>query len=765
MSSLRDTAWPLLAALFQWGLIARRMLLIVSPFLAIIAVLVWLAIMSIDILAAGRAYVEGESLWSKSQKEAVFHLLRFAVTTSESDFQKYQEAMQVPLGFHKARLELEASDRNSSVLFAALLQGGTHPDDIPSVISLYDRFHNVAYMKKVLDIWRTGDQFLARLQAAADDLHSYSSSSHLTVRELDRALNRIIQINEELTPWQMRFSNTLGEATRWLQTILLLVVMVTAGTLVPIGILVTQRMVNRVDRAERDLENIMETVPDVILQVDRQRRLIRWNTPLQQMTGFSSSELRNRLAMALFADFDRPVITNAFESAFVTGYSEVEAKLQPKDRTPIPYHWAAAAVRDSQGNVIDLTVVGRNLTERKHLDQQLRQAQKMEAIGQLAGGIAHDFNNLLTVINGYSQLLLDELDPTDPRRLQLMELRQAGGRAASLTYQLLTFSRKQVVSPTILDINTVLSGMIQMLGRLLGEDINLQMQADPALWDIKADAGQIEQVIMNLAVNARDAMPRGGQLTIETRNIEVDEVLAKLHSDLQPGAYALLAVSDTGHGMDLATQGRIFEPFFTTKDQGKGTGLGLSTVYGIVKQSGGSIEVNSAVGHGTTIKVYFPRTIEAVEPVQIKPVNGRSVGGSETILLVEDEQQVRTFAATTLRPKGYTVLEASNGEEALDLMRRHGGHLHMLVTDIVMPGISGKELAQRLKRVRPKIKVLLVSGYPDRSMTGQGIEAEGIHFLQKPYTAETLACKVREALDDHGRRHLVRTTGKIHVRK
>jgi PAS domain S-box-containing protein len=742
-----------LGKVIPWLAVAKRMLLIVSPFLAIITVLLWLAILSIDILAAGRAYVEGESLWSKSQKEAVVHLLRFAETRSKADYRNYEKALRVPLGFHRARLELEKPDRNASVLWASFLEGGTHPDDVPGVISLYDRFHTVSYMKRVLEIWRTGDDLIARLQVAAEELHAYYESGRGRPSDRERILNRIVQLNDELRPWQNLFSTTLGEATRWLQSILLLVLMTAAGTLVPIGILLTQRMVHRVDRAERDLENMMETVPDVIFRLDRHGRFIRWNTRLEQVTGLTSNEIQGTSAVALFADADRPLAEEAFQRALATGYAETEAKLQSKERNAIPYHWAGSAVRHADGTVVGLTAVGRNLTEHTHLEEQLRQAQKMEAIGQLAGGIAHDFNNLLTVINGYTQLLLDELDPADSRRAHLMVIRQAGGRAASMTHQLLTFSRKQVLSPTVLDLNAVLAGMIQMLGRLLGEDITLQVHADPSLWPIKADPGQIEQVIMNLAVNARDAMPQGGRLTIETRNIQLDKLQANSPADVRPGSYVLLATSDTGHGMDRATQIRIFEPFFTTKEQGKGTGLGLSTVYGIVKQSGGSIDVQSAVGQGTTFELYFPRTMETVEPTETLSVSEKTPRGSETILLVEDEEHVRALAAAILRPKGYTVLEAGNADEALLLCRRYDGPVHLLATDVIMPGMSGKELADRLTALRPGVNVLFLSGYPVRSIIGQGVQVDGDHFLQKPYTPQSLLSKIREVLDnqDKGR--------------
>jgi PAS domain S-box-containing protein len=388
------------------------------------------------------------------------------------------------------------------------------------------------------------------------------------------------------------------------------------------------------------------------------------------------------------------------------------------------------------------------LAERKRLEEQLIQSQKMEAIGRLAGGVAHDFNNLLTAIIGYSELLLGELNPYDPRRGDVEEINKAADQAAALTRQLLAFSRKQVLQPQVLDLNATVSNIEKMLRRLIGEDIDLVTILDPALGRVKADPGQIEQVLMNLAVNARDAMPQGGKLTIETTNVVLDKDYTQQHVEVQVGPYVMLAVSDTGVGMDQETQSHLFEPFFTTKGMGKGTGLGLATVYGIVKQSDGHIWVYSELGQGTTFKVYLPRVEEAAEVVQRVQVPTESLQGREIVLLVEDEDIVRDLARLVLLQRGYTVLEARDGEEAIQICEQHEGPVHLIVTDVVMPGgMSGRQLAERLATLRPGMKVLYMSGYTDNAIAHHGVLEPGMAFLQKPFAPEALARKVREALD------------------
>jgi len=421
---------------------------------------------------------------------------------------------------------------------------------------------------------------------------------------------------------------------------------------------------------------------------------------------------------------------------------EIEGRTKEKAKRTLLYS-AELVELDGAPHVLVLTT---DITERRQLEEQLRQAVKMEAVGRLAGGIAHDFNNLLTAIIGSADLLLEDLDPASPARGDVAEIRRAGERAAQLTRQLLAFSRKQPLTPRVIDVNALVADMDRLLRRLIGEDIELRTVLTPDLGAVQADAGQLEQVIMNLAVNARDAMPRGGKLTIETANAELDEAYAREHVAVRAGPAVLIAVSDTGTGMDSETLGHIFEPFFTTKEVGKGTGLGLATVYGIVKQSGGHVWVYSEPGRGTAFKIYLPRVTEAVEGVGAAAAPA-TVQGTETLLVVENEAPVRELTRRMLEAKGYTVLTAATPADALAMVERHAGPIHLAVTDVILPGMDGPELARRLEQAQPGLRVLFVSGYANEAIVHQGVLDPGVAYLPKPFTAEALVRKVREVLD------------------
>jgi signal transduction histidine kinase/CheY-like chemotaxis protein len=402
--------------------------------------------------------------------------------------------------------------------------------------------------------------------------------------------------------------------------------------------------------------------------------------------------------------------------------------------------------------VAGIVINARDVSERQQAeqalrerDEQLRQAQKMEAIGRLAGGVAHDFNNLLTVINGYSEFLLGRLEAGDPRHAYAKSIRDAGEHAADLTRQLLAFGRKQLLRPSVLNLNAIVGDAERILRRVIGEDIALVCRLDPQVGGVKADAHQLNQVLMNLCANARDAMPEGGTLTISTANDSVEVEVAGVGAYVAPGEYVTLAVGDTGHGMDQATQQLVFEPFFTTKEQGKGTGLGLATVYGIVRQSGGHIAIESVPDQGTTFRVYLPRMAQPVAEETAAP-SAPALGGTETILLVEDESAVRRVAVTALESYGYAVIEAADADEACRLYNGRAEPIHLLLTDVVMPGMNGVELAKRLRTLDPQLKVVFVSGYADSVILRHGALDAGASFVQKPYRPALLASKIREVL-------------------
>jgi PAS domain S-box-containing protein len=478
-------------------------------------------------------------------------------------------------------------------------------------------------------------------------------------------------------------------------------------------------------------------------------RILECNTSFVRIFGYASREEIVNLPVRAQDLHSSPSEREDFVSELLEKkvLSNLEMRLHRKDGSPI---WVLenASLLEGEGDsatLIEGTLV--DITERKSLEEQLRQSQKMEAIGQLAGGVGHDFNNLLMVITGNSELLLTRIDPSQPLHKHAGQIKRAADQAAVLIRQLLAFSRMQVLQPRVLDLNRVVAEIGKMLPRLLRADIEVVVLPAPSLGQVKADQNQIEQIILNLATNARDAMPRGGKLTIETRNVDFDENYGRLHPGIKPGQYVMLAVSDTGTGMDAETRTHIFEPFFTTKEPGKGTGLGLSMVYGIVKQSGGWIWVYSEVERGTAFKIYLPKVSDVVLPDRSSEPPSAPPSGTETILLVEDQDAIRELARPFLEKMGYTVLEASNGEEALQIAQQRKGKIDLLLTDLVMPKMDGHELAQRLAILRPEVRVLYMSGYAEYATDSSGTPDHDGFRVQKPFSMDTLARRVREALD------------------
>ena len=468
----------------------------------------------------------------------------------------------------------------------------------------------------------------------------------------------------------------------------------------------------------------------------------------ERITGYGTEEVLGRNCRFLQGKDSNPEAIARLREAIRAGQScTVELLNYRKDGRSFWNELSISPVRDPAGRLTHFVGVQADVTGRRSLEEQFRQVQKMEAVGQLAGGVAHDFNNLLTIINGYSDLLLERLPSSDPSRELVAEIHMAGERSAGLTRQLLAFSRQQVLAPRVLDLNEVVTDTEKMLRRLIGEDVRLATALDPSLWAVRADPGQVEQVLMNLAVNARDAMPTGGRLMIETHNVELDQMYVRTHPDSHAGPHVLLSMTDNGCGMPPEVRARIFEPFFTTKGPGKGTGLGLATVYGIVRQSGGHLAVSSEIGVGTTFRVYLPQVEQMARRSKARSGLLAPPRGTETVLLVEDEDGVRALTRHVLAGWGYTVLEAANGDEAVRLAARHDGPIHLLITDVVMPGAGGRAVAERVAARHPGVKVLFVSGYTDDAVIRHGVLREGVNFLQKPFSPVGLAHKIREVLD------------------
>ncbi len=490
--------------------------------------------------------------------------------------------------------------------------------------------------------------------------------------------------------------------------------------------------------AQLRLAAIVDSSGDAIIGNNLDGIITTWNPAAEQLYGWAAVDALGK-PTSMLVPADRPTDLEGIRHSLEHGerVETFETVRVRKDGQRIDVELTVSPVKDATGCVIGASAISHDITERLRLEAQARQTQKMEIVGQLASGVAHDFNNLIQVITGCGDLLLEDLPPASPARELVEDMTKAGERAAALTRQLLAFSRQQVLTLKVLDVNAVVREVEKLLKWVIGADVALASTLQPDLPPVKADAGQLEQVLMNLAVNARDAMPQGGRLTIETKSVELDEAYAQTRAEVRPGRYVLLAVSDTGHGMTAEVKAHIFEPFFTTKEKGKGTGLGLATVFGIVKQSGGHVAVYSAVGHGTTFKVYLPQVEEAVTPPKPSPAAAAISRGQETLLLVEDDDAVRALTRHILKHSGYRLLEAANGHEALRLAEQHPEPIHLLVSDVVMPGLGGRQLADKLLLLHPETKVLYLSGYTDDAVVRHRILDAEVNFLQKPFrTAE-----------------------------
>ena len=627
--------------------------------------------------------------------------------------------------------------------------------------ALFDRSEDLVYLHdfegRFID---ANDTALKLLGYERSELASLSFASLLTEDQLPTAfesLRELVQTGTQQVPTTFTLRTKSGGQ----------VCVETRASVVwsgekPVAIQAIGRNITERRRAAEVLEasemryrRLFEAARDGILILDAESgRIVDVNPFMVELTGYSHEDFLDKHLWEIGPFRDIAASKDSFAQLQAEQYVRYDdLPLNTRDGRRIDVEFVSNVYlvdkrKVIQCNIRDISDRMRAEAEHARLEGQLRAAQKMEAVGNLAGGIAHDFNNLLSVILSYAGFAVDRMPAGDPIRGDLLEVKKAGERAASLTQQLLAFGRKQMLQPLPLDLNRILANMVDMLRRIIGEDVELVLVEAPELALVTADPGQVEQVVMNLVVNARDAMPEGGRITIETSNVELDEAYAASHVAVSPGRYVLLAVTDTGRGMDEQIKARLFEPFFTTKERGKGTGLGLSTVYGIVKQSGGNIHVYSELGKGTTFRVYLPRELTATTATTIRrPTLPRPTTGTETILVVDDEEVLREVARRALEAAGYTVLVAGGGVEALHIARRHRGRIHLLLTDVVMPQVNGARLAEQLLRMRPTVQVLYMSGYTGDAVIQRGVLAAGTHFLSKPFTALELTWRVREVLD------------------
>jgi PAS domain S-box-containing protein len=715
-----------------------------------------LAGFGLETVSAARAYVGGEGLWSKAQKDAVFHLQRYARTGREADWDAYREAIAVPLGDRRARLELERPDPDWDAVYEGFLAGGNHPRDIEGLANLYRRFAWAPYMRDAIAIWRDADAYIARLTAAAESLRVELQGA----RDPDRVaawLAEVDRINTALRPLEDRFSLVLGAGARWIKRTLLLSLIGTAVLLVGTGGWLSWRLAARARESEAALREsearyraLVEDATHGIARVASTGEIEAANPALARLLGYQSpDELRGfnlwREACTDPAGGASPLAEFAGSGHF----DGVEQVWKRRDGRPLRIRMSGRWVPGPGGEPDSLHLVVEDVTQQRVLEEQLRQAQKMEAVGRLTGGIAHDLNNLLTAILGNAELLATQMPPDQPLlHGDLDDLRQAARRAAEMVRKLLAFARRETLTLQRVEARRVVSETIGILRHLLPATIEVRLEGGEGGESLHADPVAVQQILLNLATNARDAMPRGGSLTFRIAQTQVKERAAenRTHPWLAPGRYVTITVQDTGSGMDAETRARVFEPFFTTKPPGQGTGLGLAMVYGLMKQHRGFVEVESTPGRGTTFTLYFPPAPETIPAASEPPAPGVDRGRG-TVLVVEDEDAVRRTACRTLERAGFTVVPAGDGVEALELLRHRGEEIHLVLTDVVMPRMGGIELHERAREAGwHSLPFLFTSGYPLSREGATGGDLTGFRFLRKPWTPAELVRRVSEAL-------------------
>ena len=735
--------------------------LLVATALALLAIIY----AALQIQSGVRAYVGGEGLYSKGQKDAVFHLLRYADTRSEAEYQAYLADIAAPRGDKTARLELEKPNPDLDVAAAGFAQGRNDAADIPILITTFRLFRHVSYIDQAIAIWAEGDARIDQLVTLGDQLHALISSGGATTAEIEPLVAQVGQINTQLTELEDRFSATLSEGARWIRDVLFVVASLATGLLLFISGTALVSFLRRVRRSEVRYRQLVNELRDsqerLSFALDAGRMgtwdwevgsgVVHWSESLERIVGIPPGSFGGTLDayIELVDPDDRQRLRLDFERAVASdGEYMVECRMGPPGHQSVLIAAQGRVVRDASGAPVRLVGVALDVTARRELEDQLRHAQKMESVGRLAGGIAHDFNNLLTAITGHGELLAQSLEKDDERQADVAAINAAAARAATLTRQLLAYGRQSLLHPEPVNLNEVVSDIEPMLRRLIGEDIRLRTDLTPDLGWVRADAGQLDQVLLNLAVNARDAMPDGGSIVLATENAELDEAYVADHPKAHLGRHVSVAVRDTGVGIDPATLPRIFEPYFTTKERGRGTGLGLATVLGIVEQSGGHIEVTNDPGHGTTFRIFLPREADPEPTAVAEAPPASSHHGRETILLAEDEESVRQLAATVLEQAGYRVIATADAESALAAAAAHSGPIELLLTDVIMPGGNGRELANRFRVARPTARVLFMSGYATEVLSAQGVLDPGVAFLEKPFLPAGLVRAVRQVLDE-----------------
>ncbi len=859
--------------------IARKLLVIVGVFVAIVICVFLLGVLRSEMLTGVRAYVGGEGLWSKAEKRAVLSLTRYAEAHAETDYQQYLHEIAVPLGDQQARLQLLLPSPDMQLVRQGFIQGRISPDDVDSMSMLFRRFGRIGYMAKAIAIWTEGDRYIDQLRSLGTELHRQVNSPRPDSEKIRQIAEQVEAVDAQVTPLEDEFSSTLSEGARWIDRDLSLAIVLASAVLLLIGIVLSTAVLNQIRNSEEKYRNLINSANDAILVIDPLTRLIlEANNKASEMLGIPEHELAGKPESTLY-----PAAANGSKPQLLSPTTnekspQRELKLQRADGTLLPVEVSASttelngkpailgifrdirdrveaaeilrrseerfdyliqnlsdvisivavdgtmlyhspslervagykpgevlgqtffafihpddqlAVRaalerltlkvgsasppefrfrrkdgswvwlESVGNnllndvaVGGIVVTSRDVTGRRALEEQVRQSQKMEAVGRLAGGIAHDFNNLLMVIRGYGEIVLQEDGASESVRKSADTIVRATSSAASLTRQLLSFSRKHTFTPQALDLNSLVEQMGEMLLGVLREELEFVVKLDPKAGCISADPGQIEQVIMNLVVNARDAMPQGGKLTLETAHIGADTPRLGRSSALPVGEFVMLAIADTGIGMDADTQSKIFEPFFTTKGKEEGTGLGLSVVYSIVRASGGHLRVSSEPGRGSTFRVFFPSVAAPTKPPVPEPPASKARAGMETILVAEDQPDLRWMICQFLQELGYSVLEAKDGGDAVALAEQYQGTIDLLLTDIVMPHLRGSEVARRLSASRPQMQVIFMSGYTEGEFAS-GLAENGASeatLLQKPFQLNSLALKIREVFSARSRR-------------